>query len=81
MIISESLGKLFAAHGFKIQKEILNALQKGDTRQISTFARSFKFSAYNNYDKALFVPYADVLVSLIANKDLDVKVSALSALA
>ena len=81
MIILESLRKLFTVHGFKIEKEIINALQKGDTRQISTFERLFKFSAYNNYDKTFFVPYADVLVSLINNKDLNIKVSDPSAFA
>ena len=47
-IVAESIGKLFITHPEAIKEPLMQALGAENSRTVSTYARSFKFSAHNN---------------------------------
>lgn len=47
-IVAESIGKLFITHPEAIKEPLMLALRSDNSRTVSTYARSFKYSAHNN---------------------------------
>lgn len=66
-IVSESIGKLFFTHPTVLAEYVLKGLESQDLLTVSTYARSFKFSAHNNQYPNDFVLFIDKLISLISS--------------
>lgn len=79
-IVAESIGKLFVTHPLDIQNPLNQGLNSKDVKTVSTYVRSFKYSAHNNNSPSTFQPFVKVLIDLVGHSDLAVKKNALQSL-
>lgn len=78
--VSESIGRLFLTQQATLRGHIEKALAGGQPLVVSTFARSFKYSALRNDNAAHFVPFVKPLIDALSVKNLEVKRNVLQAL-
>ena len=71
------MGKLFITHPEAIKDPLMQALSSENSRTVSTYARSFKYSAHNNTLPLHFELFISSLIKLISHHDLAVKKNAL----
>lgn len=79
-IVAESIGKLFITHPESIKQPLMEGLSSQDTKTVSTYGRSFKYSAHKNDAPHHFEPFVPSLIKLISHHDLAVKRNALQSL-
>lgn len=79
-IVSESIGKLFIKHPNQIVEPLRKAMLNSDELTVATCASSFKFSAHKNQNPQFFVPFVDVLISMIGQDNIEIKKNCLVSL-
>jgi cullin-associated NEDD8-dissociated protein 1 len=82
-IVSESMGKLYAAHP-DIAKDLQGALGSKSKLTVATVAKSFQFSAHSSSNPMLFRDFCAVLINIISRKcekdDIEVHKNCLTSL-
>ena len=79
-IVAESIGKLFITHPDALAPFIEQSLKSNDPSTVATYARSFKYSAHNNFQADKFGNFVTILVDLIRQNDLAIKKNSLESL-
>ena len=78
--VSESIGKLFFTEHSSLTGIIMAAFKSGNNNTISTFARSFKYSAFKNPNTIHFSPLIKVIIDALNVNHVEVKQNVLQAL-